>query len=112
MKLHYRQALYILLALFLLAGCAGLPQQAPQTLPEKMASLEIAYGEFLDLVQVYLDEGRLTEPQLNAIEKLDESFYAAKKAAYFALDLGDLKSAEAKYAAALMILTELRERVK
>ena len=106
-------SIYLILFISLLSACGGpLVQKAPQTLPEKLAAMEISYGEFLDIVALYKSEGRLNDSDMANLKAIDNKFNVAKTAAYVAINVGDLSTAEAKYTAALLILTELREYVK
>ena len=100
-----------LLVAFAIAGCSPLLTKQPESVAEKLASMEIAYGEFLDIVALHKSEGRLSATQLADLKKLSDSYQSARNAAFLALDIGDLNTAEAKYSAAIIILTELRSRV-
>lgn len=90
------------------AGCASLPID---TLNKRIAAFEITYGETLKVIDLWIQEGRLTGTDKTAMQANVKAASEARAAMYIAKGVGDLESAQGKLNAASASLKLIRDYI-
>jgi len=103
MKLMYFN--YLFLAL-LLTGCASM--LSPESNTERLAYMEISYGVILDKATMYRKEGRLSQEQIDSMNKAFDIYENARDTARIAISIGTQQEFDTSTQAMVAALTTVR----
>lgn len=92
-----------------LTGCAMMGGTSPETVTERLALLEINFQEAIKALTVHRSEGRLSQSQIDSVDRLIEDFTRSRSAAKAALGVGEALQADQRATAAAQALQALRD---
>ena len=90
----------------LLFSCATLPID---TLNKKLAAFEITYGQVLESVGAWINDGTLSGENKKKVQVLIQQISEARAAVYMAKGINDLRKAESQLSAAQRSILLLRQ---
>jgi len=101
-----QQVVPLLFLYILITGCASM--QMPSTNIERLAAIDISYKQILNTATVYVNEGRLTDDQIDGLEKTFNQYEASRSIALLALDLSEDGAFDTEVQTMLTIINALR----
>ena len=109
MKKYFSQYLFLIVAVFALQACQTM--HAPETVNERLATVEIGYQSVLKTATRWRTEGRLTDEQVAKFDQLFDDYESRRSLVKAALNLNDITTAETDLIKLSGTLTTLRNLV-